>query len=769
MTHTGTQTSPAKTSPARYAAVVALAAALLAAPALPSNDLPALHAAEASAETASAKKTVEVSSFLNEDGTVTITGSGWTSSTEERGAVVAFKWDGGAVINKELPTDPLTGEPRTDERFRNVNFYTVANPDGTFEVTAELPSEDNSNASNADWAAGSEHKLTALAGSLAEGDSAGNSTVSFTVPSGTAEDTETWPLLEAEGATVRIQPFETGEDAKLRLIGEGWTHSEQGGSTVSIKLEYLDGDTVRQYERTDSAISDYLTSKGRAADTTSWVLLMPEADRAQEDQGLYTIGDDGSFDITVDAPEGLKNATTGNYLAVFAQSGRNADGDTSRSARSTPVPINGVAGSLPEQEDDGTVCTIDVSAPTMRIANPTVSRGEQLHLVGSGWCNTENTRATTIAVKIDEGKISHLAANAVHSNRTIWAIIQPNPATGEVDYYLDLPDGTDGTSSPALGEGSHSLRLLSGSLNAGDRSVTYGGVGVLDFTIGEYSPNALPDTVSDSDLSDSARNGVEVTRSGQDVTVRVPGGKPGQWVIATPYLGGSVRSAYGSGWTQLDDNLSLSYTLPDSIAGGSYKLAVQNGEQGAVGDLLGWAPLDIETSSTLQEVSSGATSVGGSQQVTGSATPPSTAAALAAAGSAAANTTTVAPYAAPNTVTTTVRRVAGQAPATALAQAAAQAPAANKSTAKASVSPSASASPLPSASASARSTASASASATASPAPATVASGTGDEPTSWVSRTLTPNNLLLIGAAGIVLALAATSKKPATKTTKHSA
>lgn len=768
MTHPGQHLSKNQPKPTtRYAAVIALAASLLAAPALPAFDLPALHATETSTQTTSAQKTVEVSSFLNEDGTVTITGSGWTSSAEGRGAVVAFKWDGGAVINKELPADPLTGEPRTDERFRNVNFYTVANADGTFEVTAELPSEANSNASDADWAAGSEHKLTALAGSLAEGDSAGNSTATFTVPSGTAKDTESWPLLEADGATVRIQPFETGKDAKIRLIGEGWTHSLQGGSTVSIKLEYLEGETVRQYERTDTAISDYLTSKGRAADFTSWVLLVPESDRALEDQGLYTINPDGSFDITVDAPEGLKNASTGDYLAVFAQSGRNADGDTTRSARSAPVPINGVAGKLPIQEDDGSICTTEASTPTMRIANPTVARGEKLHLVGSGWCNTANTRATTIAVKIDEGKISHLAAQAVHSNRTIWAIIHPDPATGEVDYHLELPDGTETGSSPALGEGAHSLRLLSGSLKEGDRSITYGGVGVLDFTIGTYSPNALPDTVSDSDLSESARNGVEVSRKGQDITVRVPGAKAGQWVIATPYLNGSVRSAYSSGWTQLDDNLSLTYTLPTPVAGGSYKLAVQNGEQGALGQLLGWAPLEIEAQPTLQTATGSGTpaqnSAGNQPRLTSpvlAATAPNT---------VATDQTVVAP--APNapgtqTITNTVRRIAGQAPATSLAQAAAQTPAipqentgTENSSAPASPTASTPASPSPTASPSTAS----------SPTPAIAARGATEEETSWVSRALTPNNLLLIGAAGIVLALAITSKKPTTTTAKHSA
>lgn len=46
------------------------------------------------AQETNATKQISVSQVLNDDGTVTVTGSGWTSTAPDRGAVVAFKWDG---------------------------------------------------------------------------------------------------------------------------------------------------------------------------------------------------------------------------------------------------------------------------------------------------------------------------------------------------------------------------------------------------------------------------------------------------------------------------------------------------------------------------------------------------------------------------------------------------------------------------------------------------------------------------------------------------
>lgn len=546
------------------------------------------------AQETNATKQVTVSQVLNDDGTVTVTGSGWTSTAPDRGAVVAFKWDGGAVFNHELPAHPLTGQPLTEARFANVNFYTVAAPDGTFSVNIKLPDSSTAQVQDAAWQAGSSHTLQALAGSLADGDSPGSVAASFTVPSTSLEDTSTWPSVTVGSAQARISPVTTGEQATIRLIGQGWTKEDgTSASTVSIKLEYLDTEgKVRQYERTDRAISSYLQSVGRAADPTSWGLLIPDAERAQPDQGLLAVGADGSFDIELELPEEVQKGSAGDYLAVFIQSGRNAEADVTRSVRSEPIPVNGVAGSLPSDDDHQTVCATDLDSPTFEIVNPTVELGGKLRVVGEGWCNTENQRATTVAVKIDDGGISRLDAS-LHSNRTIWAILHPDPATGRIDATINLPDGTTASSSPALAEGSHSLRVLSGSLAPGDRAITLGGVGKLDFVIGQYSPHAIPDTLSNEDLSAASQGHMTAQLTGRNMSVTVPGAEAGQWVMINPYIGGSVRSNWGSGWVQLDANKSVSYLLPEDLVAGDYQVVAQSGELENFGALLGWASLTV--------------------------------------------------------------------------------------------------------------------------------------------------------------------------------
>lgn len=574
----------------RLALTSALVASGLAlAPALTPLE-PGLVSSQAVAAEKSASKQAYVSSVLNEDGTVTVSGSGWTSEAEGRGAVVSFKWEGGGVTNKEAPINPVTDEPND-----RVNFMTVAKKDGTFSINVELPTSETTNVKDEDWKPGSQHKLQVLSGSAGEGDSVGTVAVSFTVPTIHADNPDTWPLVEAEGAQVRISPVTTGEGASIRFIGQGWTRQDGGGSTVSLKLEYLDGEQkVRQYERTDSAISDYLQSVGRAADPTSWGLLIPDSSKTEPDQGLLPIEEDGSFDVTLELPEGVQEGQIGDYLALFVQSGRNADRDVSRSVRSEPIPVDGVPGELPKTDADATVCSTDVGSPTFRIVNPRVELGGKLHVTGEGWCNTENTKATTVAIKIDDGGVSHLDSS-LHSNRTIWAIIKPDPTTGVIDAYIDLPDGTTATSTPAFEEGAHSLRVLSGSLSPGDRAVTLGGKDTLSFVVGTYAPKEVPDTLGADDLTDEARNGVTVEKDQLQIRATVPGANPGQWVILNPYTGGSVRSNWGSGWVQLDENRSLTYSLPEELAAGDYQMVVQNGDEGKLGELLGWAPLTVAT------------------------------------------------------------------------------------------------------------------------------------------------------------------------------
>ena len=193
---------------------------------------------------------------------------------------------------------------------------------------------------------GEEHSITLLTGSMKDGDKIRSLEVKFKIASEEEvdkEDRENWvkTTAEAQGdhedATFWVQPFETGEDSKLRISGEGWTDaSGEGGSTISVKVQYeAEPNKTGQYSRTDDVINDYLVSKGRAKDPTSWALLVPEG-AAEEDpeHGLFTVKRDGSFDIEVDAPEELRNGEPGQYLTIFAQAGRNMDDDVNRAGTS---------------------------------------------------------------------------------------------------------------------------------------------------------------------------------------------------------------------------------------------------------------------------------------------------------------------------------------------------------------------------------------------------------------------------------------------------
>lgn len=397
-------------------------------------------------------------------------------------------------------------------------------------------------------------------------------------------------------AEFRVEPFTTGEGATLRISGTGWVSAAgDAGSTISIKINDLDENgKPRQFRRTDRAIGEYLSSLGQAEDPTTWALLLPEGARAADpDHGIFAVRPDGSFDITVKAPEELAHARSGHYLTVRAQSGRIMSGDVQRRGVSRPIPVDGVAAAELDHEAAG-VCRTDIGKPTASIENRAVAPGGRLHLVGEGWCNpAESGGAPRVAVKIDEGKIAR-TDDTVFSNRTVWAIVDPDAETGSLDVWIDLPDGTDAASSPALSTGAHSLRLLSGSLRDGDLHTSFGGPTTLNFTVGEYRPNGLPDTVGLADLGPERARGVVVSRAERRVTVRVAGGTAGQWVIATPYVAGSARPQWGSGWMRLSEGGTFSYDLPSDMADGKYRLVVQRGDQGVVGEIAGWGWLDVQ-------------------------------------------------------------------------------------------------------------------------------------------------------------------------------
>ena len=426
-------------------------------------------------------------------------------------------------------------------------------------------------------------------------------------------ETSNWVKLDApatgqgSAGVMYVKPYTTGKGSKLRIKGSGWTNIKgDGGSTVALKLNYLKDGKPAQYSRAGGhgAIDQYLQDNGKSADSTTWALLIPDAGKANPAQGLYALNPDGTFDIEIDVPEQLQTGKAGDYLSITAQSGRNAPNDTQRAATSKTIPVNGQAAAEYKEPENTDVCSPEGGdfSPKLKIENPTVEPGGKLHITGSGWCNPDDKRVSKIGLKIDDGSVSHNDATKVNSNRTIWAIVEPDAKTGNIDTYIDLPTaentGLSGEELAKVTSGEHTLRLLTGSLRKGDRHGTYGGPegdgGVnTKFVIGDYKPGADPASVPASQLGEGDRHGVSVEHNGKQLTVRVPEAEPGTWVKVTPYLGDSAQLARASKWVQLDQNRTVSYTMSGELPAADYRIVVQSGNQGENGKVLGWAPLHV--------------------------------------------------------------------------------------------------------------------------------------------------------------------------------
>ena len=600
---------------------------------------------------------------------IVVSGSGWKDKNGG-GSVAAVKLDGGAVV----PRGQVSYGGK-EYGSRGVVAVVEADDAGNFVARIPFPSADNSNVKDSDWGVGSKHTVTFLSGSLkVDGggkkvDVVRSAELEVTVGDTKAEpqqpkarpqtpqsdhqtqqpskdndqaqvqpqqpadenDTSNWVKLDApatgqgSAGVMYVKPYTTGKGSKLRIKGSGWTNAEgKGGSTVALKLNYLKDGKPAQYSRAGGhgAIDQYLRDNGKSADSTTWALLIPDAGKANPAQGLYALNPDGTFDIEIDVPEQLQTGKTGDYLSITAQSGRNAPNDTQRAATSKTIPVNGQAAAEYKEPENTDVCSPEGGdfSPKLKIENPTVEPGGKLHITGSGWCNPDDKRVSKIGLKIDDGSVSHNDATKVNSNRTIWAIVEPDAKTGNIDTYIDLPTaentGLSGEELAKVTSGEHTLRLLTGSLRKGDRHGTYGGPegdgGVnTKFVIGDYKPGADPASVPASQLGEGDRHGVSVEHNGKQLTVKVPEAEPGTWVKVTPYLGDSAQLARASKWVQLDQNRTVSYTMSGELPAADYRIVVQSGNQGENGKVLGWAPLHV-AEATESTPSGGGTSGRGS-------------------------------------------------------------------------------------------------------------------------------------------------------------
>lgn len=227
-----------------------------------------------------------------------------------------------------------------------------------------------------------------------------------------------------------------------------------------------------------------------------------------------------------------------------------------------------------------------------------------LTIKGKGWCTTDGANGgSKIAFKIDEGKIARLNTH-INSNDQVWGIVEADPKTGDWEYKMVLPDGTDSGengSNPPLSQGAHKIRMLSGSLKDGDVSRTRPAPkndkehDAATFIIGDYAPNGDPDPLSyDKDLTDAGANGVSVEKSDSELKVTIPNASKGDWVYLSAYKeDGSPRNPW-SEWFQADDNGVVTAPLEGvNLPSGKLKIVAQNGNPSEVGKLIGWAWLDV--------------------------------------------------------------------------------------------------------------------------------------------------------------------------------
>ncbi|WP_244930939.1 hypothetical protein [Nocardioides sp. W7] len=543
------------------AALVAAAAApaLLLLPPSPAAGADCPATATVSVDTA----TVELGGQLR------LSGTGWCHP-DGAGSRIGVKLDEGAISRLDTAVHAN----------RTIWAIVDAAPDGTFAASLTLP--DGTTATSAPALDTGPHTLRLLSGSLRGGDTVRSAlSGTFDVVGAGSGGPPSWAhtTLAAGGATVWVErTVPAGDGGNLRIKGTGWTGGS-GASTVAVKLgSSADGG---QYRRTGSGVVAHPSASG---DDTVWALLAPGGGSHPHVRELAT---DGSFEVTLDLPDGR---VAGQYLTVSLASGRFAAGDTQRSVTTTPLVVGGVPWTGNDGGSDVT-CVPTSASPTVALGSTTASFGGSLRITGTGWCNPAGG-GSRIGVKLDEGAISRLDG-AVHANRTIWAVVEARDSDGTFSADLELPDGTTATSTPALGGGSHTLRLLSGSLANGD---TIRSVESAPFVVGSYRPNGVPDPLPAGALRAGTRAGLTARLQGDRLLVRIPAADRGDWVFLSAYAAdGSPRYPWGDRWLRAGDGGRLEVSARSAVLTGRLSLVAQAGDLDGYGDLLGWTGVRFPT------------------------------------------------------------------------------------------------------------------------------------------------------------------------------
>ncbi len=392
-----------------------------------------------------------------------------------------------------------------------------------------------------------------------------------------AADSDVVTAEDGKGAKVSVTKNVGLNGDKVRIKGEGWKTQDGKGSTIIVK--------IKGYNASDGKETTYTRGSdatGKPGDTGDY--LKHPGTQAPDQTIFWQISadDNGNIDAEETLPKGL---VAGQGLKLNVASGL-AAGDIQRSITTPSLVVGGQE--YVEKTGDKPQCTTSLDYPTVTVGEV---KDNKLHIEGKGYCN-KKAGGAKVAIKIDEGKVEHVNNN-VDANRTTWFIVSADDKTGDFTIDMPLPDGTNqgdwGTAKP-FEKGEHTIRVLSGSLQDDDIMSTNPRPKAprLAFVYGEYKPSGMTDPVLVSSLNASNSNGLTATKSGDNIVVKVNGGKEGDWVQASAYPDNSVRTWWGDNWYQL--NASGEFTLPgnNSIKEGSFKLVVTSGNQGKYGELLGW-------------------------------------------------------------------------------------------------------------------------------------------------------------------------------------
>ena len=291
----------------------------------------------------------------------------------------------------------------------------------------------------------------------------------------------------------------------------------------------------------------------------------------------------GVEDTQCSRPSGARSAAVGLRLGVGGSA-----------ARGGQYP-GGAVGSSP------TPCTSRpqavVSAEKVIRGVPTVDLGGTLIVTGSGFCHPAGG-GSVVGIQIDDGTLLS-TRTTVNADPSIWQVAEAG-ADGTFLVSIRLPEPSD--TDPEFADGSHHLRLVTGSLRKGDavRQVETDEFVVLaGSSAGTLpEPSASPDPPVPRNLVVANAGGVTGTRSGATVRVVAPDLEPGDWVF--PYAIGSgpeaaPAAATGASWVQLDANRSAVFEMASVTKGAAAVTKVSL--QARDGSVVGWARLSSTQSS----------------------------------------------------------------------------------------------------------------------------------------------------------------------------